>query len=207
MADYPDELRELVDDYLGGLSFGDDRGDRRARGGDGATRCWRAASGSARCCAWRRRARPGPSPRRSFPLRRRSSWSIRTRSSMTTCRRWTTTTCGGEGPRRTRSSARTWRSSPATGSSPKRSTSSSPSRKASPRTWSRRFARLAAATGVGGMVGGQYIDVAAGVDDADGLRKLHGLKTGRLIAASVLVPLHLAGVSDDDADALQRLRR
>ena len=25
MADYPDELRELVDDYLGGLSFGDDR--------------------------------------------------------------------------------------------------------------------------------------------------------------------------------------
>ena len=24
MADYPDELRELVDDYLGGLSFGDD---------------------------------------------------------------------------------------------------------------------------------------------------------------------------------------
>ncbi len=59
---------------------------------------------------------------------------------------------------------------------------------------------LAAATGVGGMVGGQYIDVAASVEDADALRKLHGLKTGRLIAASVLVPLHLAGVSDEDAE-------
>ena len=58
---------------------------------------------------------------------------------------------------------------------------------------------LAAATGVGGMVGGQYIDVAASVDDAEGLRKLHGLKTGRLIAASVLVPLHLTGVADDEA--------
>ena len=55
---------------------------------------------------------------------------------------------------------------------------------------------LAAATGVAGMVGGQYIDVAAGVDDADGLRKLHGLKTGRLIAASILVPLHLADASE-----------
>jgi geranylgeranyl diphosphate synthase type II len=58
---------------------------------------------------------------------------------------------------------------------------------------------LAAATGVNGMVGGQYIDVAASVEDADGLRKLHGLKTGRLIAASVLVPLHLIGISDEDA--------
>src|SRR5687767_12107774 len=55
---------------------------------------------------------------------------------------------------------------------------------------------LAAATGVGGMVGGQFIDVAASVDGADGLRKLHGLKTGRLIAASILVPLHLAGASE-----------
>jgi geranylgeranyl diphosphate synthase type II len=55
---------------------------------------------------------------------------------------------------------------------------------------------LASATGVGGMVGGQYIDVAASVEDADSLRRLHELKTGRLIAASVLVPLHLAGTSE-----------
>ena len=57
---------------------------------------------------------------------------------------------------------------------------------------------LAAATGVGGMVGGQFIDVTQGDEvDGAGLRRLHELKTGRLIAASVLVPLHLAGAEDD----------
>ena len=56
---------------------------------------------------------------------------------------------------------------------------------------------LARATGVGGMVGGQYVDVTGrGTLDADGLRELHGLKTGRLIAASVLVPLLLAGIPE-----------
>ena len=56
---------------------------------------------------------------------------------------------------------------------------------------------LTAATGVGGMVGGQYVDVSAGDDlDAEALRELHSLKTGRLIAASVSVPLALAGISE-----------
>ena len=56
---------------------------------------------------------------------------------------------------------------------------------------------LVAATGVGGMVGGQYRDVTAGEElDADGLRELHELKTGRLVGASVLVPLALAGVDE-----------
>ena len=70
---------------------------------------------------------------------------------------------------------------------------------------------LTSATGVGGMVGGQYRDVTmhlAGPDtpgreaedvagsDSEALRELHGLKTGRLIAASVLVPLILAGKSE-----------
>ena len=64
---------------------------------------------------------------------------------------------------------------------------------------------LAAATGVGGMVGGQYVDVTAGEGlDADGLRELHGLKTGRLIAASVTVPLLLAGLSGDRLDPYRR---
>ena len=48
-----------------------------------------------------------------------------------------------------------------------------------------RLAELSAATGVDGMVGGQYVDVAGEADDAEGLRALHALKTGRLIAASV----------------------
>jgi geranylgeranyl diphosphate synthase type II len=59
------------------------------------------------------------------------------------------------------------------------------------------LAELVRSTGVGGMVGGQYWDVTvpgdAGEDD---LRELHALKTGRLIAASVMVPLHLAGLDD-----------
>ena len=64
---------------------------------------------------------------------------------------------------------------------------------------------LAAATGVGGMVGGQYVDVTAGDSlDADGVRRLHGLKTGRLIAASVAVPLLLAGLSEERMDPYKR---
>src|SRR3954462_10811032 len=37
---------------------------------------------------------------------------------------------------------------------------------------------LAAAPGVDGMVGGQYVDVIAAQTDAEGLRALHALKTG-----------------------------
>ncbi len=45
---------------------------------------------------------------------------------------------------------------------------------------------LAAATGVNGMVGGQYIDVRdLATDGGVPLRRLHELKTGRLIGASV----------------------
>ena len=56
---------------------------------------------------------------------------------------------------------------------------------------------LTGATGVGGMVGGQYVDVTAGEAlDAESLRALHGLKTGRLIGASVRVPLILAGTAE-----------
>ncbi len=52
---------------------------------------------------------------------------------------------------------------------------------------------LAAATGVNGMVGGQYLDVTDRAPaGAAGLRHLHELKTGGLIAASILCPLLLA---------------
>ena len=61
------------------------------------------------------------------------------------------------------------------------------------------LAELAAATGVEGMVGGQYLDIGAADAglDPDGLRRLHSLKTGRLIAASVVVPLVITGVGED----------
>jgi geranylgeranyl diphosphate synthase type II len=57
---------------------------------------------------------------------------------------------------------------------------------------------LAAATGVDGMVGGQYLDIA-GIrpdepDPARSLRRLHELKTGRLIGASVECVLLVAGM-------------
>jgi geranylgeranyl diphosphate synthase, type II len=52
-----------------------------------------------------------------------------------------------------------------------------------PRAVMSALGELAAATGVTGMVGGQYLDVA-GVEGTD-LRALHALKTGRLIGASV----------------------
>ena len=61
----------------------------------------------------------------------------------------------------------------------------------------RALGELADATGVNGMVGGQYLDVhEAAPDGADGLRRLHTLKTGRLIGASVECVLLLAGESD-----------
>jgi geranylgeranyl diphosphate synthase type II len=56
---------------------------------------------------------------------------------------------------------------------------------------------LARATGPRGMVAGQYIDVAATAQaGSEGLRRLHELKTGRLIVASVTSVLVLAGVDD-----------
>jgi len=65
---------------------------------------------------------------------------------------------------------------------------------------------LAAATGVNGMVGGQYIDVKALVPAGEAtLRRLHELKTGRLIGASVECVLLLIE-RDDQASTLRHFR-
>jgi geranylgeranyl diphosphate synthase type II len=66
------------------------------------------------------------------------------------------------------------------------------------------MAELAGATGVDGMVGGQYVDVIGAEDDAEGLRALHVLKTGRLIAASVGVVLILEGLGEPETIAYRR---
>jgi geranylgeranyl diphosphate synthase, type II len=63
---------------------------------------------------------------------------------------------------------------------------------------------LAGAIGVDGMVGGQYVDVIGGEEDAAGLRALHALKTGRLIAASVGVVLILEGLGEPETIAYRR---
>jgi geranylgeranyl diphosphate synthase, type II len=57
---------------------------------------------------------------------------------------------------------------------------------------------LAAATGVEGMVGGQYVDVTGDASGREDLRALHALKTGRLIGASVRVALILEGVGESE---------
>ncbi len=63
-------------------------------------------------------------------------------------------------------------------------------------------AELAAATGVNGMVGGQYADVSPLTPPGPAaLRRLHELKTGRLIGASVLCVLLLTGIEDDSETA------
>jgi geranylgeranyl diphosphate synthase type II len=65
-------------------------------------------------------------------------------------------------------------------------------------------AELTSATGVDGMVGGQYLDVTMEQVDAEGLRALHSLKTGRLIAASVGTALVLAGLEESEAAPYRR---
>jgi geranylgeranyl diphosphate synthase type II len=58
------------------------------------------------------------------------------------------------------------------------------------------LAELVGATGVGGMVGGQYVDVTVTEPEPALLREMHGLKTGRLIAASVGLVLVLGDMEE-----------
>lgn len=59
-------------------------------------------------------------------------------------------------------------------------------------------AEIARATGLQGMVGGQYMDVVGMAADDEDLRLLHALKTGRLIEAAVTCGALLGGVRDLD---------
>src|SRR5437016_1523700 len=69
----------------------------------------------------------------------------------------------------------------------------------------RAAAELATATGVNGMVGGQYADVSQRTPPGPAaLRRVHELKTGRLIGASVLCVLLLGGKADESAAASLR---
>jgi len=63
---------------------------------------------------------------------------------------------------------------------------------------------LTGATGVDGMVGGQYVDVAVAERDTESLRALHMLKTGRLIAASVGIVLTLEGLAEPETIPFRR---
>jgi geranylgeranyl diphosphate synthase, type II len=74
-----------------------------------------------------------------------------------------------------------------------------------PRNLLAALRRLVGAAGIAGMVGGQYLDVTSSPDlDASALRRLHELKTGRLIAACVDCVLLLDGEDGASAAALRR---
>jgi len=63
---------------------------------------------------------------------------------------------------------------------------------------------IASATGVDGMVGGQYFDVTGTAVDPGSLHLLHTLKTGRLISASVSAALVLSGATEDEQAPYRR---
>jgi len=67
------------------------------------------------------------------------------------------------------------------------------------------ISELTAAAGIDGMVGGQFLDVtASGELDPARLRRLHELKTGRLIAASVTCVLSLHEVPAAERTGYER---
>lgn len=69
-------------------------------------------------------------------------------------------------------------------------------------------AELAAATGVNGMVGGQLMDVSgAAAPGPEGLRELHELKTGRLIGASVECVCLLVGMEPSGVERFRAFAR
>jgi geranylgeranyl diphosphate synthase type II len=67
---------------------------------------------------------------------------------------------------------------------------------------------LSRATGVGGMVGGQYLDLKdAGRESPAALRRVHALKTGRLMSCAVHCALVLVRPERAVDDALRRFAR
>ena len=195
MADYPDELRELVDDYLGGLSFGDDE---ETAGLEEAMRYSLLAGGKrvrpVLCLATARSV--GLEPERVLPAAAAIEL-VHTYSLIHD----DLPAMDDDDLRRGRPTSHVKFGEDVAilagdGLFAEAINLFLSEQEGEPANVVAALRCLASATGVTGMVGGQYIDVAASVEDADGLRKLHGLKTGRLIAASVMVPLYLAGASE-----------
>jgi geranylgeranyl diphosphate synthase type II len=67
---------------------------------------------------------------------------------------------------------------------------------------------ISRATGVAGMVGGQYLDLKdAGQESPDALRRVHALKTGRLMSCAVHCALVLARPAPEVDQALRSFAR
>ena len=103
-------------------------------------------------------------------------------------------------------SARTWRSSPATASSPRRSGSSARSRASRP-ACSRPWPSWPPPRGSTAWSAASTSTSPPRRPTPRALRALHGLKTGRLIAAGVGVVLILEGTGEPETIPYQALRR
>lgn len=73
---------------------------------------------------------------------------------------------------------------------------------ADPATKLKVIDEISVATGVNGMVGGQFLDVAGIPDSEDSVRLLHTLKTGRLIRGCVLCGALLADAPEKELEKL-----
>ena len=190
LAAYPDDLRELVEDYLAELRFSD----RAATAGlDEAMRYSLLAGGKrirpVLCLAAARAAgsrsgsgAPGGGGDRADPHLladpRRPAGDGRRRAAARAADLARRLRRGRRDPRRRRAVRR---GDPATSAS---------ARRAIRRGSSRRSPSSPARPAWGGWSAASTCDVTAGQElDAGPLRELHALKTGRLIAASVAVPL------------------
>ena len=130
---------------------------------------------------------------------------------MTICRPWTMTNCGAGSRRRTANSTRRPRSSPATGFSPFAfDILSRPETHADAAVRIELVNALARAAGLGGMAGGQMLDLAAegrfGAQkhgEAD-VRMLQAMKTGALLRFACQAGGILAAASPQQREALER---
>ena len=66
------------------------------------------------------------------------------------------------------------------------------------------IAQIAEAAGAPGMVGGQALDLAGEIQDAEELRSMHARKTGALIRAAAVTGAIMAGARDTVIDAVGR---
>ena len=78
---------------------------------------------------------------------------------------------------------------------------------AEPETLLAVVTEIARATGLGGMVGGQYMDIAGLAAGHDDLARMHELKTGRLIEAAVVAGALLTGAGGGEVEAYRAFGR
>ena len=60
---------------------------------------------------------------------------------------------------------------------------------------------IAECAGVSGMIGGQVLDIKAQAEDIEELKKMHGMKTGKMFSASIMPMAYIAGLAQNEEDA------